>query len=61
MTGEKPKAKGGKREGAGRKSMDGATGLVQVGVRVRAYQKQKLLRLGGSVWVRRKIDEADGT
>jgi len=56
---EKPKAKGGKREGAGRKSKDGATDLVQVGLRIRADQKQKLSRLGGSVWVRMKIDEAD--
>ena len=61
MTGEKPKAKGGKREGAGRKSKDGATGLVQVGIRIRADQKQKLLRIGGSVWVRRKIDDAGET
>ncbi len=59
MKPEKPKAKGGKREGAGRKSKDGATDLVQVGLRIRADQKQKLSRLGGSVWVRMKIDEAD--
>jgi hypothetical protein len=56
---EKPKAKGGKREGAGRKSKDGATDLVQVGLRIQADQKPKLLRLGGSIWVRRKLDEAD--
>ena len=53
------KPRGGKRAGAGRKAKDGATGLVQVGIRVRADQKLKLSRLGGSVWVRRKIDEEE--
>jgi hypothetical protein len=55
----KPKAKGGKRAGAGRKSKDGATDLVQIGLRIRASQKPKLSRLGGSVWLRSKIDGAD--
>lgn len=51
------KQHGGARPGAGRKTKDGAVDLVQVGIRVRADQKPKLSRLGGSVWVRRKIDE----
>lgn len=49
--------RGGPGRGQGRKARDGATGLVQAGIRVRADQKPKLLRIGGSVWVRRKIDE----
>ena len=50
--------RGGARNGAGRKSADGATGLQQIAIRVTAEQRAKLARLGGSVWVRRKIDEA---
>lgn len=53
--------RGGSRSGAGRKAEDGATGLVQVAVRVTEPQREKLGRLGGSVWVRRAIDEADET
>lgn len=56
MTAKKPKARGGKRAGAGRKAADGSTDLVPVGARIRADQKPKWLRLGGSVWLRRKID-----
>lgn len=51
--------RGGARSGAGRKAEDGATGLVQVAVRVTPPQREKLGRLGGSVWVRRAIDEAE--
>lgn len=51
--------RGGSRVGAGRKADDGATDLVQIGVRIREDQKPKLTRLGGSVWVRRAIDEAE--
>lgn len=51
--------RGGARVGAGRKAEDGATGLVQVAVRVTPPQREKLSRLGGSVWVRRAIDEAE--
>lgn len=51
--------RGGARQGAGVKPADGATDLVQIGVRIRASQKPKLARLGGSVWVRRAIDEAE--
>ena len=51
--------RGGARAGAGRKAEDGATDLVQVGVRIRRDQKPKLARLGGNAWVRRAIDEAD--
>ncbi len=50
--------RGGIREGAGRKSADGATELVQTAVRVTTGQHEKLKRLGGSVWMRKKIDQA---
>jgi len=56
---EKPKGRGGAGRGQGRKAKDGAHDLVQVGIRVTQAQKDKLRNLGGSVWVRRKIDEAD--
>lgn len=51
--------RGGARKGSGVKPADGATDLLQVGVRIRRDQKRKLSRLGGSVWVRRAIDEAE--
>lgn len=51
--------RGGARTGAGRKAEDGAAGLVQIAVRVTPPQREKLARLGGSVWVRGAIDEAD--
>lgn len=51
--------RGGARKGAGVKAADGATGLVQIAVRVTPPQREKLGRLGGSVWVRRAIDEAE--
>lgn len=50
--------RGGARPGAGRKALDGATGLVQAAVSVTPSQREKLARLGGSVWVRREIDGA---
>lgn len=51
--------RGGARTGAGRKAEDGATGLVQVAVRVTVSQREKLARLGGSVWMRAQIESAD--
>lgn len=50
--------RGGARTGAGRKAYDGATGLVQIAVRVTPPQREKLGRLGGSVWIRRAIEDA---
>lgn len=50
---------GGKREGAGRKAVDGvkptATYLLNL---EDEEQKAKLLRLGGAAWVRKKIKTA---
>lgn len=50
--------RGGARTGAGRKAEDGASGLVQIGARIREDQKPKWARLG-SVWLRRAIDDAE--
>lgn len=52
------KKRGGARSGAGRKADDGATDLVQIAVRVTQPQRVKLAKLGGSVWIRRAIDDA---
>lgn len=50
---------GGAREGSGKKpiSEDGAMHTV-VHIRMLESQKQKMLELGGSAWVRDKIDKA---
>lgn len=53
-----PPKHGGARAGAGRKAADGARGLVLVSVRLTRHQREKLRRLGGSVWVRKAVDEA---
>lgn len=50
--------RGGAGRGQGRKAEDGATGLVQIAVRVTVPQREKLVRLGGSVWIRKAIDDA---
>ena len=50
--------RGGARLGAGRKALDGATDLVMTTIRITPEQLEKLQRLGGSVWIRRKIDTA---
>lgn len=50
--------RGGARPGAGRKAVDGATGVVQICITVRPGQRPKLAKLGGSAWVRGAIDAA---
>ena len=50
--------RGGARVGAGRVATDGATGLGPVAFRLTGPQKAKVARMGGSVWVRKVIDEA---
>ena len=54
--------RGGKREGAGRKSADGVTiaGTVQVIARVTPDQRKRFLKLGGSAWLRAVIDREFG-
>lgn len=49
---------GGPRIGAGLKAKDGATDLVRVNMTIMATQREKLDRLGGSVWLRSMIDKA---
>lgn len=50
--------RGGARAGAGRKAKDGATDLVQVAVWVTRPQREKLRRIGHSVWMRKAITDA---
>lgn len=51
--------RGGARKGAGRKAADGVRYPIGVSVRLRdVTQRAKFVRLGGSVWLRRQIDEA---
>ena len=56
--------RGGRRPGAGRKSDDGATSLVQIAFRATPEQRDKLARLAlmsnasYSSWIRRAIDAA---
>lgn len=51
--------RGGARKGAGRKAADGVRYPIGVSVRLRdVAQRAKFIRLGGSVWLRRQIDEA---
>lgn len=49
-------ARGGIRPGAGRKAKDGATQLVLISARVTQAQRARFKELGGSVWLRAKID-----
>lgn len=52
-------ARGGAREGAGRKAMDGSTALVErFSTRLTATQRNTLDRLGGAAWLRQTLDEA---
>lgn len=52
------KGRGGKRPGAGRKAVDGATraGTVQISALVTPEQRTKYLAMGGSAWLRAIID-----
>lgn len=49
---------GGARTGAGRKPLNPGEPLKPVAVRLTGAQREKLKRLGGSPWVRNKIDQA---
>ena len=63
MTAKNPKktsvgpGRGGKREGSGRKAEDGATGLIIVAVTMTPEHREKFRKLGGSLWLRKVIDE----
>jgi hypothetical protein len=50
--------KGGARDGAGRKALPDGEAMVPVTVNMRPAQREKLQRLGGAPWVRKKIDAA---
>ncbi len=51
--------RGGKRPGAGRKAEDGATGMIRINVSLTPEQREKFRNLGGSLWLRGKINEVD--
>lgn len=38
--------------------MDGESPMVGITVKVTAQQREKLARLGGAPWIRKKIDQA---
>jgi hypothetical protein len=52
------RARGGARAGAGRKPLPEGEAMVPVTVKMQPSQREKLQRLGGSPWVRKKIDQA---
>ena len=58
---DQPKKRGGPNRGQGRKPLatDGQT--VRINLSMTAEQRDKLLQLGGSAWVRRQIDAAGET
>ena len=54
------KAHGGAGRGQGRKALSDTEPTVIVSVRMTASQKEKLAGLGGSAWMRQRIDRAKG-
>jgi len=50
--------RGGAREGSGRKPLSEGEATVPVVTRMTEAQRDKLKRLGGAQWVRKKIDQA---
>lgn len=54
---EKPKH-GGKRPGAGRPRIDADARSVTTSISLTPEQRDKLGRLGGSPWIRERIDKA---
>jgi hypothetical protein len=55
---EKPK-RGGPNRGQGRKPLAAGQDTVRINLTMTASQRDKLIRLGGSEWVRRMIDAAN--
>lgn len=55
-----PKKRGGARPGGGRKPMSPDGYAVRINLTMTAEQRDKLIRLGGSAWVRQKIDSEIG-
>lgn len=56
---QKTENHGGARKGAGRKTADGATGVIRYNITLTRAQKTKLEQLGGSVWIRAQITAAN--
>jgi hypothetical protein len=54
----KPTGRGGAGRGQGRKPKPEGEAMVQVTMKMLPTQKEKLARLGGAPWVRKKIDQA---
>jgi len=50
--------RGGPGRGQGRKPLPEGEAMVSTSVKLKPAQRDKLVRLGGSQWVRRKIDKA---
>lgn len=50
--------KGGARPGSGRRPLPEGEAMVPVTVKMRPAQREKLQRLGGAPWLRKKIDQA---
>ncbi|MHB1091540.1 hypothetical protein [Thiobacillus sp.] len=50
--------RGGAGRGQGRKPLDPDSETVTVAVRMTIAQRAKLLRIGGSAWIRARIDKA---
>jgi hypothetical protein len=49
--------RGGWRKNSGRKAEDGATGLIRVSITLTPEHRDRFKVLGGSLWLRRMIDE----
>jgi hypothetical protein len=58
MTDNKPK-RGGPNRGQGRKPLAAGQDTVRINLTMTASQRDRLIRLGGSEWVRRMIDAAN--
>ena len=53
-----PKKRGGARPGGGRKPMSPDGYAVRINLTMTRQQREKLKRLGGSAWLREKLDQA---
>ena len=53
----KPTGRGGAGRGQGRKPKPEGEAMIPVTLKVLPSQKEKLARLGGAPWVRKKIDD----
>ena len=58
-TGSQKSTRGGPGKGQGRKPIKAGEKTITVSLRMTATQREKLERLGGAEWVRRKIERAE--